>query len=353
MRAGLLHELLARDATFVAFRIPGGDVRIFVQNDHELEDPVPGEPCFVIAPFLPDGPVTCIRPDHVLNLDTNVGDLQLFAPPPQPPRALQGAMDRSAYERAVTAALGLLEKESMTKIVVARTFTVPAPGISAADLFLAAERSLTSAFVVLLHTAHHGTWLGASPERLLMARQGYIEVDSIAGTMVSTEAPRDPDAWREKERLEQDVVTVEILRSLLREGARELRYDRTVKQAGGVSHLHSVVRGVLNGHDPLKVARGLHPTPAVGGVPKKRALEHILELEPGGRSLYTGYWGPVNGTEADLYVNLRCMRLQDGIATLFAGAGITQGSSARAECDEVERKSRTWADLIEAQRAGG
>lgn len=353
MSAGILHELMARNATFVAYRIPGGEVRILVQNDHELEAPAPDRPCFVVAPFLPNEPITCIRPDLVLDTLSNIDELPMFGTRKQHPPALPRAMDRSAYERSVTAALEVLRTEKLLKIVLARTFNLTAPGVSAADLFISAERTLTTAFVVLLNTSLHGTWLGASPERLLMARDGYIEVDAIAGTMLSTDAPKDPDEWADKERIEQEMVTAEILRSLHSEGALEIRSVRMVKQAAGVSHLHTLVKGELHGKPPLEIARRLHPTPAVGGAPAQPAIQLIQELEPEGRGLYTGYWGPVNGSDADLYVNLRCMRLEKGVAALYAGAGITRSSSAPAECDEVERKSRTWADLIEAQRAGG
>ena len=40
----------------------------------------------------------------------------------------------------------------------------------------------------------------------------------------------------------------------------------------------------------------LHPTSAVGGMPRAEALNFLLEYELLDRSLYTGYWGPVNSS---------------------------------------------------------
>ena len=36
----------------------------------------------------------------------------------------------------------------------------------------------------------------------------------------------------------------------------------------------------------------LHPTPAVGGLPKAAAVDYILKQEGYDRSYYTGYLGP-------------------------------------------------------------
>ena len=69
--------------------------------------------------------------------------------------------------------------------------------------------------------------------------------------------------------------------------------------------------------------------------------------------MYAGYWGPMNSRSADLFVNIRCMEILGQHALLHIGAGITRDSVAESECDEVERKARTWLDLIDAQRAAG
>ena len=65
----------------------------------------------------------------------------------------------------------------------------------------------------------------------------------------------------------------------------------------------------------------LHPTPAVGGLPKDIAVDYILAHEDYDRAYYTGYLGPFsNGKQANLFVNLRCATVFDDTIRLFTGA---------------------------------
>ena len=93
--------------------------------------------------------------------------------------------------------------------------------------------------------------------------------------------------------------------------------------------------------DPYRVIRTLHPTPAVGGLPRQEALELIRELEPHDRMLYSGPVGIVSPNESHVFVNLRCMQVSHGNVHLFAGGGITAGSDPAAEWEETELKLRT------------
>jgi isochorismate synthase len=86
----------------------------------------------------------------------------------------------------------------------------------------------------------------------------------------------------------------------------------------------------------------LHPTPAVGGIPKNASLEFIKANEGYDREFYSGFLGPMDPKKGSrLYVNLRCLQLLEKDALLYAGAGITAGSNPESEWDETEHKLRT------------
>ncbi|MBK7945625.1 MAG: chorismate-binding protein [Flavobacteriales bacterium] len=214
--------------------------------------------------------------------------------------------------------------------------------------------ALPDAFIAIAQTEQFGLWLGASPERLLAVRGRQVEVDALAGTMPLELAPNAALDWGKKEREEQAIVTRMIMSEMQEAGVRELRAnDVIVKQAGPVAHLHTRITGRLLETNVLDLAKALHPTPAVGGSPTNAAIDLIRRLEPRSRVLYAGYWGPMHAEDADLFVNIRCMELFDNQALLHVGARITHDSDPDRECDEVERKARTWLDLIDAQRAAG
>lgn len=150
------------------------------------------------------------------------------------------------------------------------------------------------------------------------------------------------------------MVTRTVLEILATQGVQGLYADGPhAVAAGNMMHLHTQITGSASGPVALSLANALHPTPAVGGIPRLSAIELLRTLEPRSRSLYAGYWGPVDRRNADLYVNIRCMEVVDGRALVHVGAGITAGSDPNHECDEVERKARTWLDLIDAQRRSG
>jgi salicylate biosynthesis isochorismate synthase len=88
----------------------------------------------------------------------------------------------------------------------------------------------------------------------------------------------------------------------------------------------------------LSLASQLHPTPAVGGLPRESALEWIAEHEQD-RGWYAAPfgWFDAHG-DGELMVALRSALLQPGEAHLFAGAGIVADSQPQAEYDETELK---------------
>ena len=350
-----IDELLRRNATFAAFRLPGGPVLAYVQHAPDLGPPTPGERSFIVAPFRTDrDPEVCIRPDLIVALDGEGFPLDGVGFRHAPAKELVPGLDREGYRAAVEEATRSIRNGRLDKVVLARTLSIDLGRSTPGTLFAEAVRQMPSAFVALVRTDRTGTWLGASPERLLTLRNSLVEVDALAGTMAAQDAPAHASGWGQKEREEQDLVTRMVTRTLAEQGVRDMRTEgpRT-RVAGPVAHLHTQVTGTAAGIEAMPLARALHPTPAVGGTPRQQALDLIDQLEPRDRGLYAGYWGPVEPDRADLFVNIRCMELYDGRALLHVGAGITSGSDPASECDEVERKAGTWSRLIDALRQPG
>ena len=83
----------------------------------------------------------------------------------------------------------------------------------------------------------------------------------------------------------------------------------------------------------------LHPTPAVGGVPRTAALEAIRALEVAPR----GPWaGPVGWVDADgtstWTLGLRSVRVHGDRFTVWGGAGIVAASEPEDELAEITEK---------------
>lgn len=356
----VLHHCLHHGLTFAVFRL-GGRTHLWVQQAPELTrfrmpDLAQASDVFVIAPFhSADGTVHILRPDRMLELDAATG-----------PAALEGCMGRASHTgsppigwnatghaAAITAAQALMARDELRKVVLSRSFTVPFPAHAAPALFMEALAAHTGTFVCMLNSPEHGTWIGASPERLLVGDPNAVMIDSLAGTMPLAEAPAAAVQWGAKERDEQEVVTRTITLTMQELGVTQIhRSPGQVKRTGSVAHLHTAVTAQLGPVALHQVVSALHPTPAVCGTPTAAARAFITEHEPHGRALYTGFWGPWNmsGT-THLFVNLRCMRLFQNEACLYVGGGITAGSNAEAEWGETEQKALTWLRPVEAVRS--
>ncbi|MEX1132366.1 MAG: chorismate-binding protein, partial [Flavobacteriales bacterium] len=238
----------------------------------------------------------------------------------------------------------------LRKVVLARTVTVQFDPVLLPALFMEALERRPKAFVCLMNCPEFGTWLGASPERLIHAENDLVTVDSIAGTQAWESAPKNAEQWGAKERDEQELVTNGIRDVLERHSVQDLRTgDPSVLQAGPVAHLHTRLQGRLGKGTLAQLAQALHPTPAVCGTPREAALRFILEHEPHDRGLYAGYWGPwqIDGTTT-LHVNIRCLQAFEHTVNIHVGGGITAGSKAEDEWQETEQKACTWTAPMEA-----
>ncbi|MCA9642967.1 MAG: chorismate-binding protein, partial [Myxococcales bacterium] len=83
----------------------------------------------------------------------------------------------------------------------------------------------------------------------------------------------------------------------------------------------------------------LHPTPAVGGVPRQFALDFLSEHEALERGWYAGPLGWYDAAgDGEFWVGLRSGVFSGNEAHLFAGAGIVRGSETESEFAETEVK---------------
>ncbi|TPE46448.1 isochorismate synthase [Pontibacter mangrovi] len=257
------------------------------------------------------------------------------------------------FMRAVEKAVEAIQAEQMEKVVLSRNSLQALPeNFSPVAAFQAMADAYPRAFVSLVSVPGVGTWMGASPEILVsINEQQEFHTVALAGTQTAVENVADA-IWRQKEIEEQAMVERYILSCFKKLRLREYTEvgPKTIK-AGNLMHLRTdfkvnlkVVHFPTLGTDMLEL---LHPTSAVCGLPKEPALQFILAHEGYNRSYYSGYLGPVNSTSGShLYVNLRCMQLQQHEANLYAGAGITEGSNPQREWQETQHKMQTMGKIL-------
>lgn len=213
-----------------------------------------------------------------------------------------------------------------------------------------------NAFVSLIYSPKVGLWLGATPEILIKTNKSNHQFTTVAlaGTQrFDSDQSLAEVAWTQKEIEEQALVSRYIINCFKKIRLREFDEigPKTVK-AGNLIHLKTTflvdmkdTNFPLLGSVMLKL---LHPTSAVCGMPLEASLNFLKQQEQLDRKLFSGYIGPVdNQNETALFVNLRCMRILDSVAYLYAGAGITEDSNPEKEWIETEMKMKTLLNIIQ------
>ncbi|HEY4119967.1 MAG TPA: isochorismate synthase, partial [Byssovorax sp.] len=200
------------------------------------------------------------------------------------------------------------------------------------------------------------TFLGASPETLVTLADGRARADALAGTTARFDDDvRDARARAALLASDKDLrehrAVVEAVVAVLAPLARAVRANQapTLKTLRNVHHLHTPIEADLDdaAHVLDLVAR-LHPTPAVAGAPRERALAWLAEHELDSRGWYAGPvgWFDARG-EGAFSVALRAGVVSGARAWLYAGAGIVAGSDPRAEYAETRAKHAPMLAALE------
>lgn len=262
------------------------------------------------------------------------------------PRALQIVEEfptEAAWKRSVAEAAEAVRTGRLRKVVLARGIRVEGGRLDAAAAVRTLRRDYPACTTFAIGRGDR-CFLGASPERLVRVHDGEVLVAALAGSAPrgKTEAAdRDLAAGllrSEKDRIEHALV-VDALRDALTEIAA------TVSSAGAprlltvrnTHHLYTPLRAYLREpRSVLDLIGRLHPTPAVGGVPRDAALSWIHRREGWHRGWYAGPVGWIRGAvgEGEAAVAIRCALVEPGTARLFAGCGIVADSDPEQELAE-------------------
>lgn len=211
--------------------------------------------------------------------------------------------------------------------------------------------SYPTAFCYVMYHPAIGMWAGATPESLLKINQGILQTMALAGTQLNH--GREEVIWQAKEREEQAFVTDFIIKTLDPLTSNIKTSEPYTKRAAKVMHICTDITAELTQNNLEEIVTALHPTPAVCGMPKANAHEFLLKQEGYQRKYYAGYIGELNCdvvnqslSNVDLYVNLRCMEVEEDRVNLYIGCGVTKDSDPQAEFIETVNKSSTMKKVL-------
>jgi len=206
--------------------------------------------------------------------------------------------------------------------------------------------ALTAAVAALPGASYGGTLSGdgwavgsASPEQLVRVVGERITTVPVKGT--SSESGALLTSVKDQA---EHVMIVDLARNdlarLARTGSVEVEQLYAVSEWSGLWHAASRVAARLEPDvGVLDVLRAVAPGGSVTGAPKHAACELLARIEPFGRGPSMGAFGFVWPGGMDLGLTIRTVAVSDGVAHLWAGGGITWGSSVVQEVAEAHAKA--------------
>ena len=238
--------------------------------------------------------------------------------------------------------IGCLGQGLTRKIVLSRIISFPQQGLTSESVFNSFNAKFPNAAVFAFTDEQGAQWVGATPELLFRKRGNSYTTISLAGTRKAGSS----EEWGTKEIQEQNLVTEFIQHELEILGSERIRCGEVqTRNAGSIEHLCNEITFDYSG-DWKDVMNALHPTPAVCGMPRDQAKEIIQQIEPHDREYYTGLIGIEQGENVDVYVILRCLKIEEGRIHVFVGAGITKDSVPELEARETRWKAESLTDVI-------
>jgi menaquinone-specific isochorismate synthase len=197
--------------------------------------------------------------------------------------------------------------------------------------------------------------IGASPELLVKVERQQFSARVLAGTAGRGTDPGVDQAigaalFDSPKNRSEHKYAIDSLVSSLEQFTDQIEVDDKPFSIAlpNLWHLASDVRALLNSDaSSLQVVNALHPSAAVAGTPRDKALEVIEATENVDRGRYAG---PVGWLGADgdgvWAIALRGAQLENNVLTAFAGCGIVAESDAQAELAEAVLKFKPIVDAL-------
>ena len=266
--------------------------------------------------------------------------------------------DPADHLARVERVVGLIRAGAAEKVVLGRSeylaWERPISPERALGAFIASDAEGSGYRVDL----EDGWLVGSSPEVLVSRSGREIRSFPLAGTAARQTDPSDHDIdeaarglLQSAKDLDEHAYVTRALAEALEPWCEDLHIPDTPSLVGTPTtwHLGTPVTGRLRQVGPdgrlptvLDLVALVHPTPALCGTPRDRAMDVIRAVEGrGARGLFGGAvgWCDASG-DGEFRVTIRgAVLAADGLgATIWAGGGLTTDSDPHAELSETTTK---------------
>ncbi|KAF0211999.1 MAG: menaquinone-specific isochorismate [Ignavibacteria bacterium] len=266
------------------------------------------------------------------------------------------ATEIEEWSRIINAGLNEITKHNIEKIVLARRMQLVLKSNFSFSSFLSKLQTKYPECNTFAYKEKDSIFFGSTPEKLFTLDGNKIETEALAGSIarganLNEDLVLESNLLNNQKDINEHNNVLSFLLSNLEDFSEEISYNPKpqIKKLQNIQHLQTPIKAMLKeGVDILELLRKLHPTPAVCGLPQKKAWELIEDLEYFDRGLYAGVVGWFNEKrKCEFSVGIRSAILKNNMLTAYAGCGIVEGSDPISEYHETELKFKPILSLLE------
>ncbi len=265
---------------------------------------------------------------------------------------------KEEYLESIKQVTSLIRQKKAEKVVIARSLALKFKhSISSPNVLSQIILEQPESYLFGLEQQEK-LFFGASPERLVKVENSYAYSSCVAGSVKRGKTAEEDEALGQdllndaKNRSEHQYV-VDMIGNTFKENCSSyvIPSQPQLLKIRDIQHLFTPVEGQLkNDATILQLVKTLHPTPALGGVPRKRAMEVIREYEPMNRGFYAAPIGWLDAKgNGEFAVAIRSALLSHDEAYLYAGGGIVADSNPQSEYEETLVKFRPMIRALGGQ----
>ena len=272
------------------------------------------------------------------------------------------------FSQTVAALKQFVIRGDVFQVVPSRQFKLPCP--SSLNAYKALKIGNPSPYMFYLHDTDF-TLFGASPESALKycTQSNQVEIYPIAGTRqrgknkdgsinLDLDTRIELELRCDTKENAEHMMLVDLARNdvarISQAGSRHVADLLHVDRYSHVMHLVSRVVGQLRHDlDALHAYQACMNMGTLTGAPKIRAMQLIREVEQRRRGSYGGAVGYITGHgDMDTCIVIRSAYVENGIASVQAGAGVVYDSIPQAETDETKSKAQAVINAIRHAHQG-
>jgi menaquinone-specific isochorismate synthase len=198
-------------------------------------------------------------------------------------------------------------------------------------------------------------FIGATPERLIKQDQDYLYSSCLAGSAPRGHTTAEDELigqvlMQDPKNLHEHEVVLRIVKEIMEIGCSNIHAPSwpVLYKGKYIQHLYTPVTGESNHQASLlRMVENLHPTPALGGYPRDRALQLIRQVETFDRGWYASPLGWIDHQgQGEFVIGIRSALIQGNKAYLYAGCGIVNQSIPLHEFEETAIKFKTMLSVL-------